>query len=88
LHRVTPEVAEAGTQTNQQTAARIISLSKVANVAPPWWVAQVRAVRMQLQVQSTPDLVVVAVDSMEVEEITSVVLVVPDLLLCDTRFPP
>jgi isocitrate lyase len=83
-----PEVAEAGTQTKQQTAARTISLSKAANVAQPWWVAQVRAVRMQLQVQSIPDLVVAAVDSMEVEETTSVVLVVPELLLCDTRFPP
>jgi hypothetical protein len=31
---------------------------------------------------------VAAVDSMEVEETTSVVLVVLDLLLCDTRFPP
>ena len=83
-----PEVAEAGTQTKQQTAARTISLSKAANVAQPWWVAQVRAVRMQLQVQSTPDLVVAAVDLMAETSTMREGLEVLELLLFATRFPP
>ena len=88
LHRVTAAAAEVGTQTKQQTAARIDSLSKVANVAPPWWAVQAHAAQTQRQVQSIQVQEVAAVASMEVEEITSVALVVPELLLCDTRFPP
>jgi hypothetical protein len=59
--------------------------SKVGNVAPPWWVAQVHAVQMQLQVQSILDLEVAAADSTEVQVITPVLLAVPELLLCDTH---
>jgi hypothetical protein len=81
LQRVTPVVAQVGTQTKQQTLAQ----SKVENVAPPWWAAQVHAVQMQLQVQSILDLEVAAADSTEVQVITSVLLAVPELLLCDTH---
>jgi hypothetical protein len=81
LQRVTPVVAQVGTQTKQQTLAQ----SKVGNVAPPWWVAQVHAVQMQLQVQSILDLEVAAADSTEVQVITPVLLAVPELLLCDTH---
>jgi hypothetical protein len=81
LQRVTPVVAQVGTQTKQQTLAQ----SKVENVAPPWWAAQVHAVQMQLQVKSILDLEVAAADSTEVQVITSVLLAVPELLLCDTH---
>jgi hypothetical protein len=81
LQRVTPVVAQVGTQTKQQTLAQ----SKVENVAPPWWVAQVHAVQMQLQVQSILDLEVAAADSTEVQVITPVLVAVPELLLCDTH---
>jgi hypothetical protein len=83
LQRVTPVVAQVGTQTKQQTLAQ----SKVENAAPPWWAAQVRAVQMQLQVQQIPALVAVAEVSpeAEVKVTTPVVLEVPDLLWFDTH---
>jgi hypothetical protein len=47
LQRVTPVVAAADIHTKQHPLAR----SKVENVVPPWWVAQVRAAQTQLRVQ-------------------------------------
>jgi hypothetical protein len=69
-----PEAAEADIHTKQQTLAQ----SKVGNVAPPWWAAQVHAVQTQLQVQSILDLEVAAADSTEVQVITPVLLAVPE----------
>ena len=45
--RVTPVVAQVGTQPRLQTWARF----KEENVAPPWWVAQVPSALVQLQVR-------------------------------------
>jgi hypothetical protein len=87
LQRATPEVAEAGTQTRQQTVAQTTSLSKVENVTPPWWVVQVRAVQTRLQVQPILDPEVVAADSTGLHLITPVVLVVRASLLCATSCP-
>jgi hypothetical protein len=87
LHRVMPEVAEAGTQTRQQTVAQTTSLSKVENVAPPWWVAQVHVAQTQLQVQPTQDLEAAAADSTGVHSITPAVLEAPELLSCVTQCP-
>ena len=80
LHHVMPEAAEVGTQTKQQTLAQ----SKVENVVPPWWAAQVHAVQTQLQVQSILDLEVAAADSTEVQVITPVLLEALELLWFDT----
>jgi hypothetical protein len=87
LHRVMPEVAEAGTQTRQQTVAQTTSLSKVENVAPPWWVAQVHVAQTQLQVQLIQDLEAAAADSTGVHSITPAVLEAPELLSCVTQCP-
>jgi hypothetical protein len=87
LHRVMPEVAEAGTQTRQQTVAQTTSLSKVENVAPPWWVAQVHVAQTQLQVQPIQDLEAAAADSTGLHLITPVVLAVRASLLCATSCP-
>jgi hypothetical protein len=87
LHRVMPEVAEAGTPTRQQTVAQTISLSKVENVVPPWWVAQVHVAQMQLQVQPIQDLEAAAADSTGVHSITPAVLEAPELLSCVTQCP-
>jgi hypothetical protein len=87
LHRVMPEVAEAGTPTRQQTVAQTISLSKVENVVPPWWAAQVREAQTRLQVQPILDPEAVAADSTEVQETTPVVQVGRASLLCATSCP-
>lgn len=84
LQRVTPVAAEVGTQAKQQMLAR----SKVENVAPPWWAAQVHAVPTQLQVPSIRVLEVAAADSTELHSTTPVVLEAPALLSCATCFPP
>jgi hypothetical protein len=87
LPRATPEVAEAGTQTRQQTVAQTISLSKVENVVPPWWVAQAHEAQTRLQVQPILDPEAVAADSTEVQETTPVVQVGRASLLCATSCP-
>jgi hypothetical protein len=87
LHRVMPEVAEAGTPTRQQTVAQTISLSKVENVVPPWWVAQAHEAQTRLQVQPILDPEAVAADSTEVQETTPVVQVGRASLLCATSCP-